>query len=45
MKKVKCSMFADDLKVFHVINNLSDALELQSDIDDVVYQKLFVNYR
>jgi Reverse transcriptase (RNA-dependent DNA polymerase) len=32
-KKVKCSLFADDLKMFHEIKSLSDALEFQSDID------------
>lgn len=32
-KRAKCSLFADDLKIFHVINNLSDALDLQRDID------------
>lgn len=32
LKKVKCSLFADDLKMFHEIKTLSDALDLETDI-------------
>lgn len=33
MKKAKCSLFADDLKIFHVVRNIKDAIDLQCDVD------------
>lgn len=32
-EKAECSLFADDLKIVHVINDISDAVALQRDVD------------